>query len=246
MTTLKLYEFPVSHYCEKIRWALDFKKLRYERVCMVPVLHIPRMLALTKQTQVPMLQIGERRITDSPRIIATLEEYFLERPSLMPEDNEYCRKALELCAEFDKNIGIHLRRLGYTHILPDRQTVLEIMSSEQTGIRRTLLPYALPTIIQAMRKGLGINAANYQKSLDKFNAAVDRLDELIQSNGYLVGNEFSIADLTAASLLSPLVRPTKTLYASISLPPQDYLDFCNSYAHRPFFKWVQDIYQKHR
>ena len=246
MTTIKLYEFPVSHFCEKIRWALDYKNLSYARICMVPVLHIPRMMALTQQTQVPMLQIGDRRITDSPRILATLEEYFLERPSLLPEDNEYCRKALELCADFDKNIGIHLRRVAYTHTLPDRQSVLELLSAEQPRFQRQLLSIGLPAIVLAMRKGMGISTANYASSLAKFNLAVDRLDDLIQSNGYLVGNEFSIADLTAASLLSPLVRPAGTPYAKLQHAAPAYVDFCASYAQRPFFNWVQTMYQKHR
>lgn len=246
MPSLKLYEFPVSHYCEKIRWALDYKQLKYTRVCMVPLLHVPRMLMLTRQTQVPMLEMGKLRITDSPRILAKLEEYFIERPTLLPEDNEYCRKALELCTDFDKNIGIHLRRLSYSHILHHQPSVLELFSAEQSPLRRKVLQFSLPAIIQTMRKGLGINPANYTKSLDKFNQAVDRLDEHIQSNGYLVGNEFSIADLTAAALLSPLVRPAGTIYADLQHATEEFLAFCDGYSKRPFFGWVQTIYQKHR
>lgn len=213
---------------------------------MVPVLHVPRMLLLSRQTQVPMLEMGNLRITDSPRILAKLEEYFIERPSLLPEDNEYCRKALELCTDFDKNIGIHLRRLGYSHILPHQPSVLELLSAEQSPLSRKILQFSLPTIIQAMRKGMGINPANYTKSLEKFNKAVDRLDEQIQSNGYLVGNEFSIADLTAAALLSPLVRPAGTLYAELQNVPEEFTAFCDSYSKRPFFGWVQTMYQKYR
>jgi glutathione S-transferase len=246
MATITLYEFPVSHYCEKIRWALDYKNLPYQRVSLVPILHIPRMWALTRQTQVPVLQIGSRRISQSPHILATLEEYFLERPSLLPHDNEYCRKALELCADFDKHIGIHVRRLAYTHTLPDRAAMLELLSAEQSPRFTALLQPAIPLLSQAMHRGLGINDANYQKSLQIFDAAIDRLEQHMQSNGYLVGNEFSVADLTAAALLSPLVRPPGTLYAQMKHHTPAYLEFCNRYAQRPFFQWVLEIYRKHR
>lgn len=37
---LTLYQFPISHYCEKIRWALDFKQLKYNTVNLLPALHI--------------------------------------------------------------------------------------------------------------------------------------------------------------------------------------------------------------
>jgi glutathione S-transferase len=246
MTTLTLYEFPVSHYCEKIRWALDYKGLAFQRVSLVPVLHIPRMLSLSRQTQVPVLKMGKRHIIGSDKILSTLEEYFLERPSLLPEDNEYCRKALELCADFDKFIGIHLRRLAYTHILPDATAMHEILSAEQSTRMAALLRPAIPLISQIMHKGMGIGETNYQKSLTLFHAALDRLEQNIQSTGYLVGAEFSVADLTAAALLAPLVRPPGTFYARLRQAPPAYVDFCNGYAQRPFFQWVLEVYRKHR
>ncbi len=246
MTTLTLYEFPVSHYCEKIRWALDYKGLAFQRVSLVPVLHIPRMLSLTRQTQVPVLQMGKHRIIGSGKILSTLEEYFLERPSLLPEDNEYCRKALELCSDFDKHIGIHLRRLAYTHILPDPTATHEILSTGQSLRMSAFLKPATPVISRVMHKGIGISDVNYQKSLAIFSAALDRLEQNIQSTGYLVGAEFSIADLTAAALLAPMVRPPGTFYAALRQAPPAYIDFCNAYASRPFFQWVLEIYRKHR
>lgn len=32
---MKLLEFPHSHYCEKARWALDFKNISYQRVALI-------------------------------------------------------------------------------------------------------------------------------------------------------------------------------------------------------------------
>ena len=165
MTTPKLYEFPVSHYCEKIRWALDYKGIAYQRVCLVPVLHVPIMLALSRQTQVPLLQLGDRRITHSPHILAALEAYFVERPSLMPEDNDDGNKALELCGFFDKDIGIHLRRLAYFYALPDRAYMQALLSAEQSAMSRALVRHTLPVITRIMARSMGINAANYDEKV---------------------------------------------------------------------------------
>jgi len=37
---LTLYQFPISHYCEKIRWALDHKGLDYKLVNLLPGFHV--------------------------------------------------------------------------------------------------------------------------------------------------------------------------------------------------------------
>jgi len=42
---------------------------------------------------------------------------------------------------------------------------------------------------------------------NKVFAAFDRLESELDSNEYLVGDTFTVADLTAASLLYPLVVP---------------------------------------
>ena len=34
-----LYQFPISHYCEKVRWAMDYKKLEYKAKNLLPGLH---------------------------------------------------------------------------------------------------------------------------------------------------------------------------------------------------------------
>ena len=36
---LSLYQFPISHYCEKIRRALDYEKLDYRVVNLLPGFH---------------------------------------------------------------------------------------------------------------------------------------------------------------------------------------------------------------
>ena len=37
---MKLLEFPHSHYCEKARWALDSKGLKFQAIAIMPGYHI--------------------------------------------------------------------------------------------------------------------------------------------------------------------------------------------------------------
>jgi len=53
---LTLYQFPISHYCEKARWALDYKKLDYRKVNLLPGPHMKKTKKLSGKTQVPVLE----------------------------------------------------------------------------------------------------------------------------------------------------------------------------------------------
>ena len=53
----------------------------------------------------------------------------------------------------------------------------------------------------------GINDETAVKGREKTIAALERLESEIGPSGYLVGDGFTVADLTAAALLFPLVRP---------------------------------------
>jgi hypothetical protein len=60
-----LWQFRYSHYNEKVRWALDFKRIAHERRSLLPGLHIPRVVWMTGQKAVPVLVIDGRSIADS-------------------------------------------------------------------------------------------------------------------------------------------------------------------------------------
>ena len=37
---IELYQFPISHFCEKIRWTLDYKGLSHKTRNLLPGLHV--------------------------------------------------------------------------------------------------------------------------------------------------------------------------------------------------------------
>ena len=80
MTRPLLWHLPISHFSEKVRWALDSKRVPHRRRIMPPGLHPFGGLLLTggKQYTMPVLEMDGRRIGDSTAIIAALEERFPE------------------------------------------------------------------------------------------------------------------------------------------------------------------------
>jgi hypothetical protein len=53
-----LWHFPISHYNEKARWALDWKRIPHARRALG---YVPRALWTTGQAKLPILLLGRRR-----------------------------------------------------------------------------------------------------------------------------------------------------------------------------------------
>jgi glutathione S-transferase len=91
-----------------------------------------------------------------------------------------------------------------------------------------------------------IDAGTVEKGHEQISAVLDRLRSEIQPSGYLVGDRFSIADLTAAALLSPLADPTELEYAPPEPLPPSFERLRQEFAGDPMFHWVREIYRRHR
>jgi glutathione S-transferase len=77
-------------------------------------------------------------------------------------------------------------------------------------------------------------------------AAMDRLEHEVQPSGFLVGDRFTVADLTAAALLSPLVRPPEFPYKTPAPVPEPLAKIRDSVSTHPAFRWTLETYAHHR
>jgi glutathione S-transferase len=97
-----------------------------------------------------------------------------------------------------------------------------------------------------MRSKFRLNPAAALDSREKTVAAMDRLERELGRSGYLVGDSFTVADLTAASLLYPVVRPASFPYPSVTESPESAREFLDSLAARPGGQWVAETYTRER
>ena len=56
LVMLVLYQLSVSHYCEKIRWALDHKRLSHRTESLLPGLHVAKMAKMGLKSSLPVLR----------------------------------------------------------------------------------------------------------------------------------------------------------------------------------------------
>jgi glutathione S-transferase len=243
-----LWQLEISHYVEKVRWALDYKRVPHLRRSLLPGPHIRKAKRLTGDTStVPVLTIGGRSIGDSTRIIATIEERW-PQPPLYPVDGAQRRRALELEDFFDEELGPHIRRAFYHEMLPYPELVVPLFARCKPLAVQTLLRDGFPLLRVGMRRKMEITAEAAAASRATMVAAVDRLEREISPSGYLVGDSFTVADLTAAALFYGVARPAEFPYPMVADNdlPGSWREFLDSLAQRPGVQWVAEMYRQHR
>lgn len=241
-----LWQLQISHYNEKVRWALDHKRIPHVRRSLLPGLHAIKAKRLTGEIDTtPVLTLDRRAIGDSTRIIATLEGRW-PQPPLYPADDEQRRRALELEDYFDEELGPHIRRAVYHELLPYPELTVPLFTNGQPLPARVMMRATFPVLRVGMRRRMDIRAAEAEASREKVVAAMDRLEAEIGPSGYLVGDSFTVADLTAASLFYPIARPPEFPYPSVTDPPEPAREFIDGLFARPGGQWVAETYRRHR
>ncbi|MGB8331430.1 MAG: glutathione S-transferase family protein [Polyangiales bacterium] len=237
-----LNTFALSHFCENARWALDYKRVPYIEQSWAPMLHMVRTWRL-KRTYTPVLRVDGKLIQESAAICEYLEQRFPE-PVLIPAQQ---RDAVLHAADEARSIGPHVRRLAYFSLgqdlkLLERAWALNVGAAE-ARIHKLVFPLSRRMVFKALQ--VNSQAADKSEGLVRdFLAQRDR-----SSNGgrqYLVGDTFTLADLTMASILSPLARPAEhPFYPQISLGTASE-DLIESFRGYRLLSWVRDCYARHR
>lgn len=195
----------------------------------------------------PVLTVDGRSIGDSTRIIAAIEECW-PRPPLYPEDETLRRRALELEDFFDEELGPHIRRAAYHELLPYPELVVPRFTHGQPLPARIVLRAGFPALRAGMRRQFEIDAETAAESRAKVVAAMDRLEREVSMSGYLVGESFTVADVTAAALFYPVVRPLEFPYPLVADHdlPESAREFLDPLVQRPGGQWVAEVYRRHR
>jgi glutathione S-transferase len=241
-----LWQLPLSHYNEKVRWALDYKRIPHLRRSLLPGVHAVEARRLTGDVSTtPVLTIDGKSTGDSTRIIAAIEQRWPD-PTLYPAQPRLRGRALELEEYFDEQVGPHIRRAFYAVLVEHPDLLLPLFTENEQAIQRLLEGF--PVMRSRIEARFEITAEAVAHSRTSVVAAIDRLERQIDSTGYLVGGAFTVADLTAAALLYSVARPPEFPYAMIANDdlPEAWREFVDALADRPGGRWIAQMYRDHR
>ena len=243
-----LYVFAISHFCEKARWALDYLKIDYALKFTPPGVHqlLAKKLGVPR-TSLPIIVVDGNATQGSAAIIDWAESITTSGSMRLSTDNVR-EEGRQIEKRLDRVAGVHVRRYYYSEALVEYpQTVRPLFMHGLTRREKLMVFATWGAMRKMMIKGMDLGSEQGQDSRHIVDEELTWLDEILaDGRDYLVGSEFTRTDLTAASLLAPLVLPKEhPVYAGLELPPQMAEDL-TKWENRPSLQYVRKIYAAYR
>jgi glutathione S-transferase len=216
-----LITIPISHYCEKARWALDRAGVDYRESAHLQILHwVPVRRAGGGKT-VPVYVCGDRVLADSADILEEADVLAPPDRRLFPDDPSTAALARTLQRDFDTRLGPHGRRWMYNGLRGRKDIAISYACTGVPDWQRRALPLAYPVVVRAIDRYLDVTPASAASSeavvRTVFDEVAQRLDD---GRPYLCGERFTAADLTFAALAAAVLMPPEY---GVPLPQPDEL-----------------------
>ncbi|CAF1282778.1 unnamed protein product [Rotaria sordida] len=214
---LRFYQIPWSTYCDKVRWALDLKEIPYDIINYNPYGKTKGLERAPKTIRklMPILEDPNNndnpfRCDSTPILLYLHNQYSQSSISLFPLSYEQCQQVFDKCLRLDSELGLYTRRIAYVQILKEKPSIISILLSEKYSwaynpddIRSRLIS---PFISCFMIARYRLHRIREDGLKEKTEQILLDIGEYLHTHNYLVGEQFSAADLTFCSLIKPLKR----------------------------------------
>jgi glutathione S-transferase len=257
---VRLITIGPSHFCEKVRWALDIldndseSDVYYTEDAHPPLFNAIATLEAShgSVSMVPMIVCNGEVVSDSQSILMKF------CPFLYPQ--EFMKDIVHLETYFGSHLGATIRTIIYYHTLqPEYYNVLKDILTTQTSIIESSLWGILlkkGPLAKGMLRAMKINKDSVEASLvavrKTFDLVTTKLNEnncKIGSKKYLIGNRFTAADLAFCALASPIIAPPElrafSPFDRQRMPPA-LVSLQDELRNTPAGQYVLEIYKNHR
>lgn len=244
-TKPKLFVFTISHFCEKARWALDAMQIEYELRVIAPGAHIKAAKKLgLERGSTPFLDTSEGVVQGSGAIIDWAEAH-ANSSALTNAVNT--TEISDIESRLDQTLGVHMRRWYYSEaIIEHPKLVKPIFLQDISMWEKFMFSLAWPTIQKLMIKHMDLGAEQGAESFNIVKQELAWLETLLEDKPYLLGENFSRADITAAALIAPMIKPDSHPCSQYIQHPPLITQQCLELENNRVCQWVKKMYAQHR
>ena len=227
MSTTKLITMYGSPWSERVRWALKFKGLAYEKENYEPGVDEEKIKKLTGQNMVPVLLADGKVIPDSSAILEWLEDARPE-PALLPKSAKD-RATATLWEEVALNaLGPHGRVM-----ITGRLLRIDDPEAQKSG--------------KYFAEKYGYSPFEEEQSRLTVRRILTSLKETLSGREYLVGDTFTRADITTAAMLMLFKAAPQEFFVFTPELRFVYLDkLGEDPTFAEVFAWRDRMYRDHR
>jgi glutathione S-transferase len=206
--TPQLITIPISHFCEKARWALERAGVTYRERAHMQCLHWVAVKRAGGRRTVPVLVTEDAVLGESADIVDYADARAPADRRLYPDDAELAEEIRALERDFDARLGPHGRRWMYDGMRGQRDLVKRYAPTGVPAWQRSAVPVATGTVTRIIDRYFDITPDTVAESLREvrstFDAVAERLDD---GRPYLMGDRFTAADLTFSALSAAVIMP---------------------------------------
>jgi glutathione S-transferase len=218
---LRLVTIPISHYCEKARWALERAGLQYREERHVQGIHRIAARRAGGGGTVPVLVTPEGALGESEEILVWVDGRTPPAQRLFPAKPSERAEVERLCRRFDERLGPRGRRLMYVNMLAHPELMVRFNNQGVPRWEDRALRIVWPLAVRFLGRALGIRAGVEVEDEAVVWGELDFVAELLaDGREHLCGERFGAADLTFAALSASVVVPP--VYG-VPLPQPDVL-----------------------
>jgi glutathione S-transferase len=216
-----LITIPISHYCEKARWALDRAGIEYRERAHLQLIHRFAARRAGGGTTVPVLVCADRVLGESAEILAYADARAPAESRLYPVEPAAAAEVRMLERDFDERLGPQGRLWMYYRLRGRRDLAFGYGCTGVPDWERRLLPLLYSVMSRGIDRFLGITPATAKEAESDVRAAFDAVGERLgDGRRYLCGDRFTAADLTFSALAAAVLMPPEY---GVPLPQPDEL-----------------------
>jgi len=205
---LRLVTIPISHYCEKARWALERAGIPFTEERHVQGIHRIASKRAGGHGTTPVLVTPDGAIGESEEILAWADERTPPEERLFPEDGAERDEVLKVSRRLDDGLGPRGRRLMYINMLAQRDLMLRFNNNGVPRWEDRAMRLGFPLAARWAAKELGIRPGIETEDEETVWHEFDYVAELLSDGRpHLCGDRFTAADLTFGALSASVIVP---------------------------------------